>query len=247
MKKTSQLVVILAAVILAGVALTSVTERPASAAQSKTVWDGVYTQQQAERGAASFSANCTRCHAAEANGGDEGRNLAGKVFWDSFKESSVDYLLDYVSKNMPNGAAAGTLSANTYVDLVAFILSKNEIPAGPNELTRDSAKGVQIIAKGGPGELPNGTLVRVVGCVVGKQGSDWILNTATAPERPNAAKDADDKVRPLGTRTFQLKFLLTPLDKEVGHRIRVRGLLMGEGGKDGINVSQTEALSDSCQ
>jgi len=247
MKKTSQFVVILAVVILTGVALMSVTERPAAAAQSKTVWDGVYSQQQAERGAASFSANCTRCHAAEANGGEEGRNLAGKVFWDSFKESTVDYLLDYVSKNMPNGTAAGTLSPNTYADLVAFILSKNDIPAGANELTRESANGVQIIAKGGPGELPNCTLIRVVGCVVGKQGSDWILNNATAPERPNPAKDADDKIRPLGTRTFQLKFLLTPLDKEVGHRLRIRGLLMGEGGKDGINVSQTESLADTCK
>ena len=247
MRKTSQLVVILAVVMLTGVAVTSIIERPALAAQAKTVWDGVYTPQQAERGSASFAANCTRCHAAEANGGEEGRNLAGRVFWDSFKESTVDYLLDYVSKNMPNGTAAGTLSANTYADLVAFILSRNEIPAGTTELTKDSATGVQIIAKGGPGELPNGTLVRVVGCVVGKQGNDWILNMATAPERPNPAKDADDKVRPLGTRTFQLKFLLTPLDKEVGHRLRVRGLLMGEGGKDGINVSQTDSLGDSCK
>src|SRR6185436_1201427 len=98
------------------------------------------------------------------------------------------YLLDYVSKNMPNGTAAGTLSANTYADLVAFILSRNEIPAGATELTKDSAAGVHIIAKGGPGELPNGTLVRVVGCVVGKQGSDWVLYMATSPERPNPAK-----------------------------------------------------------
>jgi cytochrome c553 len=247
MRKISQLVAILAVAILAFAALMSFTERPVAAAQGKTVWDGVYTQQQAERGSASFAANCTRCHAAEANGGEEGRNLAGKVFWDSFKESTVDYLLDYVSKNMPNGTAAGTLSANTYADLVAFILSRNEIPAGATELTKDSAAGVQIIAKGGPGELPNGTLVRVVGCVVGKQGSDWVLNMATSPERPNPAKDADDKVRPLGTRTFQLKFLLVPLDKEIGHRIRVRGLLMGEGGKDGINVSQTDSLADSCK
>jgi hypothetical protein len=51
----------------------------------------------------------------------------------------------------------------------------------------------------------------------------------------------------MGTRTYQLKFLLTPLDKYVGHRLRVRGLLMGEGGKDGINVSLTESVADSCK
>jgi cytochrome c553 len=215
-------------------------------AQSKTVWDGVYTQQQAERGASSFASNCARCHAAAPNG-EEGRNLVGKAFWDSFRESTVDHLLDYVSKNMPNGVGAGSLSSNTYVDLVAFILNRNDLPAGPNELTKENAIGVQIIAKGGPGELPNGTLVRLVGCLVGKEGSAWILNNATAPARPDPNADKDDANRPLGSRTFQLKFLLTPLDKYVGHRLRVRGLLMGEGGKDGINVSLTESVADTCK
>jgi len=243
--RSSQVLLLVA--VLTGVLMTTISERSAAAAQSKTVWDGIYTQAQAERGAASFSASCTRCHSAQANAGEEGRNLAGKAFWDSFRESTVDHLLDYVSKNMPNGTAAGSLSANTYVDLVAFILSRNELPAGANELTKESAVGVQIIAKNGPGELPNGTLIRVVGCLKGKEGSAWILNTATAPERPNAARDGDDAARPLGTRSYQLKFLLTPLDRYVGHRLRVRGLLIGEGGRDGINVSETNSLAESCQ
>src|SRR5262249_23101372 len=173
------------------------------------------------------------------------RNLAGKAFWDSFRESTVDHLLDYVSRNMPNGAG-GTLSANTYADLVAFILSRNDLPAGPTELTKESAVGVQIIAKGGPGELPNGTLVRVVGCLA-REGSGWTLNSSTSPERPNAAADPNDSTRPLGTRSYQLKFVLTSLDRYVGHRMRVRGLLMGEGGSEGINVSQTESLAESCK
>ena len=105
---------------------------------------------------------------------------------------------------------------------------------------------MQIIAKNGPGELPNGTLVRVVGCLAGKEGNAWILKSATAPSRPNPTADADDVVRPLGTRTYQLKFLLTPLDRYVGHRLRVRGLLIGEGGRDGINVSETNSLATSC-
>jgi mono/diheme cytochrome c family protein len=216
-----------------------------AAAQSKTVWDGVYTQQQAARGAASFAGSCERCHAAQANAGEEGKNLAGKAFWNSFRESTVDHLLDFVSKNMPNGAG-GTLSADTYADLVAFILSRNDLPAGSKELTRESAAGVQIIDKNGPGELPNGTLIRVVGCLAKKEGGGWILNSATAPERPNPSTDANDSSRPLGTRSYELKFLLTSLDRDAGHRLRVRGLLMGEGGRDGINVSQTESVAESC-
>jgi hypothetical protein len=154
--------------------------------------------------------------------------------------------LDFVSKNMPNGAG-GTLSANTYADLVAFILSRNDLPPGNVELTKESAAGVQIIAKDGPGELPAGTLVRTVGCLARKEGGGWILNRATAAERPNPATSADDPTRALGTRSYQLMFVLTSLERFVGHRLRVQGLLMGEGGRNGINVSLTESIAEACK
>jgi hypothetical protein len=86
-----------------------------------------------------------------------------------------------------------------------------------------------------------------VGCLARKDGGGWIINNATAPERPNAAADADDATRPLGTGSFALMFVLTPLDRFVGHRLRVRGLLIGDGGRDGINVSLTQTVGDSCQ
>jgi mono/diheme cytochrome c family protein len=227
-------------------ALMAAAEPASAAPQSKTVWDGVYTQEQAARGASSFASNCARCHDAQPTDADPGKSLAGKNFWESFRENTVDHLLDYVSKNMPNGSG-GSLSANTYADLVAFILSKNDLPAGASELSRDSAAGVKIITKDGPGELPNGTLVRVVGCLARKQGGGWILNDATAPERPNATPEADDAKRALGSRSIPLMFVLTSLEPYVGHRLRVRGLLMGEGGKDGINVSLTQSIGESCK
>jgi len=231
------------AIAIVGVAITAAAQS-AVAAQSKTVWDGIYTEEQAARGAQSFATNCTRCHGGTTNDGEEGKSLAGERFWNSFRESTVDHLLDYVSRNMPNGAG-GTLSAGVYADLVAFILSRNGLPAGASELTKDSAVGVQIIAKSGPGELPDGTLARVVGCLA-REGANWILNTATAPERTTSTAGAEDKARPLGTRTYRLMYVITPLQAFVGHRLSVRGLLMGDGGRDGINVSVTESLAASC-
>jgi hypothetical protein len=229
------------------VAVLMAMVKPAAAQTKKTVWDGVYTKEQAERGATSFTATCDRCHGGTTNGGDEGRTLAGERFWKSFRESTVDHLLDYVSRNMPNGNG-GSLSPGVYADLVAFILSRNGLPAGNSELTKESAVGVQIIAKDGPGELPDGTLVQVVGCLAPKEGNAWILNTATAPERTTSIVGGDDnKVRPLGTRTYRLMFVLTSLQSFVGHRMSVRGLLIGDGGKDGINVSVTQSLAASCQ
>jgi mono/diheme cytochrome c family protein len=247
LRKRVQRMSLFAAVVLAGVATMAPSELTA-APQAKTVWDGVYTEQQAARGSVSFAASCARCHSSEPNAGEEGKALAGAPFWQSFRESTVDHLLDFVSKSMPNGAG-GTLSANTYADLVAFILSKNGLPAGSAELTKNSAAGVKIIAKDGPGELPNGTLVRVVGCVARKEGGGWILNRATAPERPQNSDGAgaDDAVRALGERSYPLMFLLTSLESYVGHRMSVRGLLIGDGGRNGINVSTTQSVSPSCQ
>ncbi len=234
---------IFAAATFVVVAVLGVNE-PSAVAQNKSVWDGVYTKQQADRGAASFAASCARCHTAEPN--EEGRRpVVGKAFWQSFRESTVDRLLDYVSKNMPNGAG-GTLEASTYLDLVAYILSRNDLPSGAAELTKESANGVQIIAKDGPGELPGGTLVNVVGCLARKDGGGWILNTATAPERPGPQPNADDATRPLGTRSYAMMFPLTSLDPYVGNRLRVRGLLIGDGGRDGINISTTQSLGKTC-
>src|SRR5437762_13731798 len=106
------------AIVVIGAAMTAALE-PSAIAQNKTVWDGVYTEQQAARGATSFTASCSRCHSTSANDGEGMKSLAGDPFWKSFRESTVDHLLDYVSRNMPNGAG-GSLSASVYADLVAF-------------------------------------------------------------------------------------------------------------------------------
>lgn len=220
--------------------------QPAAASQTRTVWDGVYTDAQAARGATSFEANCVRCHGADLGGSDDGKALAGEDFWEGFQQKTVDRLFTYVRDNMPNGAG-GTLSTSTYLDLVAFILSRNDLPAGGQELTEDSSVGVRIIPENGPGELPNSTLARVVGCLARGDDRDWLLTTATAPERIEQVGAGEaDASRPLGVRTYRLMFVLTSLDRYVGHRMSVSGLLMGDGGADGINVSIVESVADSC-
>jgi hypothetical protein len=42
-------------------------------------------------------------------------------------------------------------------------------------------------------------------------------------------------------------FVLTPLDKFVGHRMSVRASLMGEGGAQGLNVTTIESVNATCQ
>jgi mono/diheme cytochrome c family protein len=218
----------------------------AQAPKAPTVWDGVYTDAQAERATATFGSTCSRCHSLTEDGSGS-RPLTGTKFWEGYTQKTVGDLLKYVSANMPNGAAAGSLSASTYNDLVALILKSNGFPAGKTELAPDTIANVQIIPKDGPGELPANTLVRIVGCLGPKAGSDWTLTNATNPERTEkTGVGPEDASRPLGSRTLALKFVLTRLDAFVGQRMSVTGLLLGAGGADGINVSTVNKVADAC-
>ena len=208
----------------------------------KTVWDGVYTEAQANRATGVFGASCAGCHTLTPDGN---RPLSGESFWQSNTQKSVAELLGYVSKNMPNGNG-GSLSPENYNDLVALILKSNGFPAGPTELTAASIEGVQIISKDGPGELPANTLVRVVGCLV-KSGNEWTLANATAPVRTDkTAPTPEDATVALGTRTIALRFVLTKLDPFVGKRMSVSGMLIGAGGADGLNVAVVNRVAETC-
>jgi cytochrome c5 len=217
------------------------------AASAPTVWDGVYTDAQAERGRVAFLANCAVCHGSQLQGG-EATALTGDTFWDDWRESTVDRLFDFARSNMPFddlGLLAGTLPTSMYVDLVAFILSSNDLPAGEVELTAESTVGIQIIAEDGPGELPNSTLAYVVGCLTeGLNG--WQLTSGSRALRAEGLQGgAPDQ--PLGDRLYSLMFVLESLDEYVGYKMGATGLLIGEGGAEGINVSTVEPITEACE
>ena len=213
-----------------------------NAGAQRTVWDGVYTDAQATRAQATFDTTCSRCHTLDASGA---RPVSGDKFWQGYSQKTVGDLLAYVSTSMPNGNG-GSLSASTYNDLVALVLRANGFPAGNVEVTPDAVANVQIIPKGGPGELPANTLVRVVGCLT-KSGSDWVLTRTTTPERnEKAAPGPTDATRPLGTGSMTLKFVLTKLDPMVGQRLSVSGMLIGTGGVDGLNVTTVNRVAEIC-
>ena len=214
----------------------------AQAADVRTVWDGVYTDAQAARGTSAFSQSCSNCHILAPQGKGP---LTGERFWEGFAQRTVGDLLTFVRTNMPNGNG-GSLPASTYNDIVALILKSNGFPAGLVELAPETVAGVQINPKEGPGELPNNTLVRIIGCLA-RSGNDWVLTSATAPERvERIGAGAADGSRALGDRTTTLKFVLTRLDSFAGQRVSVTGLLMGAGGQNGINVSTVNRVGETC-
>jgi mono/diheme cytochrome c family protein len=219
----------------------------AAQAPAHSVWDGAYTAAQAERGKAQYAASCARCHGASLEGG-MGRSLVGDSFWNKWREQSVADLLDYVSKNMPMGQTSTiTLSAPVYADLVAFLLKSNDLPAGPTALNAATGTGILLVPKtGATGELPASTLARVVGCLQ-PQVADrtWRVTGASRPERVKAI-DAIPTSKEGGDREYALKFVLQQLAPLVGQQVAVVGILLGEGGADGINVSTVTAVAPRC-
>jgi cytochrome c len=129
--------------ILAGsMAALTLAAGPAGAQARISVWDGVYTDVQAERGHTLYMQNCSRCHGADLSGNYETPPLVGR-FMPYWSGSTLDALFDYVSTAMPLDHP-GALSASANVDIVAFILQSNEIPSGAKELSAGSLKPINF-------------------------------------------------------------------------------------------------------
>jgi S-disulfanyl-L-cysteine oxidoreductase SoxD len=97
--------------------------------------EGVYTADQAASGKAQFNSNCAGCHGMNLEGGD-GPSLTGLDFLGNWATAGGIY--GYFSVAMPP-TAPGQLSEQAYVDILAYILNFNGIPAGSTELTSDPA------------------------------------------------------------------------------------------------------------
>ena len=125
---------------------------------SRTVLDGVYTQAQAMRGEAQYQDNCSGCH-GETLDGRAMAALRGEKFLDRWREDSLDLLFNHIKTRMP-ARGPGSLSESAYLDILAFILQANDLPAGSKELTAADLAGTILVGKDGPKPLATNTLPR---------------------------------------------------------------------------------------
>jgi alcohol dehydrogenase (cytochrome c) len=102
---------------------------------------GPFTAEQANAGRAAFQTNCAGCHGADLMGYPP---LAGAAFVGSWGTRNTRDLFGLIQTTMPTDRP-GALSADTYVNIVAFILQSNGRTAGTTPLT--AATSVVI---GGP-------------------------------------------------------------------------------------------------
>lgn len=101
--------------------------------ESRSVWDGVYTEEQAKRGEELYRKQCASCHGDMLTGGESAPPLSGGVFLSNWNGLSVGDLFDRIRKTMPLNAP-GKLTRQQNADILAFVFSTNKFPAGKSEL-----------------------------------------------------------------------------------------------------------------
>ncbi len=114
----------------------TVVGRPLGAQEpTRTTADGVYTMGQAQRGKDVFAGACQSCHDVNAH--------AGPAFRTNWTGRTLDALFEFLRASMPK-SDPGTLSDAEYVDVIAFLLRQNRMPAGGDPLVPDPAQLAKI-------------------------------------------------------------------------------------------------------
>ena len=109
-----------------------------AAQSSEAIWQGIFSDAQAERGAEAYSARCASCHAVDLRGNSNSPSLLGMSFMFLWEGRSVGELYTKMRTGMPSDQP-GSLPAQTYLDILSFILRANQYPAGDNELMAGDA------------------------------------------------------------------------------------------------------------
>jgi DNA-binding beta-propeller fold protein YncE/mono/diheme cytochrome c family protein len=104
---------------------------------AQSVWDGIYTEEQARRGEQLYAQRCARCHAPDLMGGEIAPALNSAEFKSNWNGLSVDDLLERVKVSMPQDNP-GSMSRQQTADILAFVLSKGGFPGGKTELAREA-------------------------------------------------------------------------------------------------------------
>jgi len=114
-----------------------------AAQTTQSVWDGVYTEEQAKRGGALYRQWCASCHGNELEGGEMAPGLVGGGFSSNWNGLTIGDIFDRTRTTMPQDSP-GSLSREQTADVTAFILSTNKFPAGKTELSTQSEVLKQI-------------------------------------------------------------------------------------------------------
>jgi hypothetical protein len=229
---------------------------------TQTVWSGVYTAEQAERGAAAYGVYCSGCHNLDLAGNNgDAPALKGNEFMERWREFTLEPLLRLIKTEMPplryRSEDTPVLSDETHVDIIAHLLKNNGFPAGSGELTVAALDRIQIVNQYGPAPPPNHSLVLSVGCLATTGDERWWLLDATEPVRstmPDVATPKEieaSRAKSRGVREFRLTefgYLGDGFDpyRFAGQKIQVKGYLIRQTEFVRISITSLTSLANTC-
>jgi cytochrome c len=108
-------------------------DNKAGQSSAHSVWDGVYTEEQARRGEALYHDKCALCHGDKLTGGESAPPLAGGQFLSNWNGLTLDILFERIRASMPSDNPA-RVGRQPKADILAYMLSMNSFPAGKAEL-----------------------------------------------------------------------------------------------------------------
>jgi S-disulfanyl-L-cysteine oxidoreductase SoxD len=116
--------------------------RAQETARPRSVWDGVYTEEQARRGETLYARECASCHRNDT-GGEEASALAGPAFLANWDGLTVGDLYQRIRVSMPP-ANPRRLSRRQITDILVHMLKANGFPAGKTELAQETEAMKQV-------------------------------------------------------------------------------------------------------
>jgi mono/diheme cytochrome c family protein len=126
------------ATLVAGACVLGAMAVPKAQGTARTVWDGVYSEEQATRGKAVYEGQCAYCHQSDLRGQGFAPGLIEDAFTSRWQDGDLWELFTIVKATMPQDKPA-SLTDEEYGGIVAYLLQANRYPAGKQELHPDPA------------------------------------------------------------------------------------------------------------
>jgi hypothetical protein len=131
----------------------------------------VYDAKQAARGAELYTRACAACHGQDLEGIEQAPPLAGGTFGQRWDGSALKKLIERIEE-MPPDDPNKRLSDQQNVDVLAFLLSSNKIPAGAAALAADRNGLAQITFLATKPKYDTESRFLGAGCEIGGQVGD---------------------------------------------------------------------------
>ena len=114
-----------------------------TAQTSRSIWDKVYTQEQAARGEKLYAEQCAQCHGEGLTGVESAPPLTGDMFNSNWEGTTLNDLFERIRTSMPQ-TKPGSLTRAQTADIVAHMLKVGNCPAGDAALDGQAGALTQI-------------------------------------------------------------------------------------------------------